>query len=88
MEMVKMMKQMRERQSSGSERVDNQADRNMFAPTPTSGPLLSQKGKVRILFCFFFLLLYIYNINVVDVTSTKTEIINYIKKAIETICYC
>jgi len=45
MEMVKMMKQMKERQGSGSERVDNQADRSNFAPIPTSGPLLSQKGQ-------------------------------------------
>jgi len=45
MEMVKMMKQMRERQGSGSDKVDNPADRNNFAPIPTSGPLLSQKGK-------------------------------------------
>jgi len=57
MEMVKMMKQMRERQGSGSEKVDNQGNKNMFAPTPTSGPLLSQKGKVRI---YFKLLFYTY----------------------------
>ncbi|ORX54290.1 putative TOR signaling pathway regulator [Piromyces finnis] len=43
MEMVKMMKQMREKQGPNSERVDNSA--NNFAPIPTSGPLLSQKGK-------------------------------------------
>ena len=53
MEMVKMMKQMRERQGSGSDKVDNPADRNNFAPIPTSGPLLSQKGKVSQ--CYHFL---------------------------------